>query len=53
MKKVPMEIVGSSNGGLEVPMNIKMLSRGPFVGTKMILPRNVGSSNLYFSAPKR
>jgi hypothetical protein len=43
MKKVPMEIVESSDGLLEVPTNIKMISRGSFVGTSMILPRSVGS----------
>jgi hypothetical protein len=51
MRKVP-RMVGSSDLASEVPTNIKIVSRGPFVGTNMKLPRIVGSSDLYFSAPK-
>jgi hypothetical protein len=51
MKKVPMEIVGSSDGVSEVPINIEMVSRGPFVGTNMILLRSVRSSDWLSEVP--
>jgi hypothetical protein len=50
MRKVPRK-VRSSDQESEVPTNIKMVSRGLFVGTNMILPRNVGSSDLVSGVP--
>jgi hypothetical protein len=34
-------------------MKIKPASQEPLVGTILILPKGVGSSDIYFSAPRR
>jgi hypothetical protein len=51
MKKVPMEVIGSSDHVLEVPKKIKPASQGTFVKTTLILPMFVRSSDLGSEVP--